>query len=114
MKSFLYDVARGTAVALSVGLVLHAAKRVAVMYGTKLPASYNPALPVSTMRDTGPASMADLVGLALAAGNTGWTNRGRGGEPVAALSQQPVQPVSGVPTATASHDTETRLARERA
>ena len=108
MKSFIYDVARGTAVALSVGLVLHAAKRVAVMYGMKLPASYNPALPVSTMRDTGPASMADLVGLALAAGSA------RPAASVQVAAPPRVEPVTGVPTASASHDTESRLARERA
>jgi hypothetical protein len=106
MKGFLYDVARGTAVALSVGLVLHAAKRAALMYGAKLPASYNPALPVSTMRDTGAASMADLVGLLLSTAPS---------KPSALVLEAPkVAPVSGVPTAAASHDTETQLARERA
>ena len=98
MKSFLYDVARGTAVALSVGLVLHVAKRYAVAYGLKIPASYNPSLP-ATYWSTSPATVSDMVGSALAA---------------LPSTTARVEPVSGVPTASASHDTETRLSRERA
>ena len=104
MKGFLYDVARGTAVAISVGIVLHLARRAALSYGMKLPSTYNPALPGAMIRDTAPATVADLVGLALAGG----------GSKKEAVAPTVGAPVSGVPTASASHDTESNLTRERA